>query len=422
MKISVVGLGVEGKKAIKSLISHGYDVYGTDSSLNIDISDIKKYIEGKKSNNTSIKSGKLTINLGVNDIDKILSSDGILISPGLWKSELADKLKNSNKLISDILTKHKSLPTIGITGTNGKTTTALMLKKILEESGKKILVGGNGGGGFSGYCDLILKAEESKYDLMIVEVCDMTLNFSDYFFNFDIIGLTNIGDDHIDVHGSISQYKNSLLKFFKNKIIFLDSNEKLRNEVGSLAKEIFYYNISDINLKVFGKFNRLNGGLASSISEYLNVSCDTIKESLENFHEVEGRLKLINLNNSKVFIGKTDNVHATESILSEIEDLDIAFIGTPRNKEIHRLDILNSVVNYNPKKIILFKGLSNSFDLSLNRLKTLNYKGEIILSNSNKETLDLISKFDSNSDNKNTNIFIGGNGQEVIMKIQKLLE
>lgn len=418
MKISVVGLGVEGKKAIKSLISHGYDVYGTDSSLNVDISDIKE----EKSNNAAIKSGQLTIELGSNDVDKILSSDGILISPGLWEDELANELKNSNKLISDILTKHKSLPTIGITGTNGKTTTTLMLKKILEESGKKVLVGGNGGGGFFGYCDLILKAEENKYDLMIVEVCDMTLDFSDYFFNFDVVGLTNIGDDHMDVHGSIHQYKNSLLKFFKGKIVFLNSNEEFRNEVENLAKEVFYYNISDINLNVFGKFNRLNGGLASSISEYLNVGCNTIKKSLEDFHEVEGRLKLISLNNSKVFIGKTDNVHATESILNEIKDLDTAFIGTPRSKEIHRLDILNTVVKYNPKNIVLFRGLSKSFDSSLNRLKTLNYKGEIILSNSNKETLDLISKFDSNRDNKNNNIFIGGNGQEVITKIQKLLE
>ncbi|MDR2624405.1 MAG: UDP-N-acetylmuramoylalanine--D-glutamate ligase [Methanobrevibacter sp.] len=418
MKVSVVGLGVEGKEAIKSLFSYGYEVYGTDLSQSVDMSDVKRYL--KEKNKTDNKP-KLTIELGTNNINKILSSDLILISPGLWKSKTANKLKKSNKLISDVLVKHKTIPTIAITGTNGKTTTTTMLKKILEKNGRKILVGGNAGGGFFGYTDLILKAEKNGYELMIVEVCDMTIEFSDYFFNFDMIGLTNIGDDHIDVHGSINQYKQSLLKLFKNKTVFLNSNEEFRDEVENVAKEVIYYDdIPDINLKTFGKFNQLNGGLASSISKYLNVDYNVIKESLQNFHEVEGRLKLINLNNSKVFIGKTDNVHATESILSEIKNVDIAFIGTSRTKETYRLDILDSIVKYNPKKIILFKGLSESFDLSLNRLKKLKYKGEIILSNSIKETLDLILK--SDKDGSNDNIFIGGNGQEVITELQKLLK
>ncbi|MDR1820467.1 MAG: UDP-N-acetylmuramoylalanine--D-glutamate ligase [Methanobrevibacter sp.] len=428
MKISVVGLGVEGKKAINSLLNHGYEVYGTDLSLNIPLENIpyiEKHIEEMEieevNNKIAIKTGKLSIDLGVNDVDKILSSDGILISPGLWKSDLAKELKNSNKLISDILAKHKNLPTIGITGTNGKTTTVSMLKEILEKSGKRILIGGNGGGGFSGYCDLILNAEENQYDLMIVEVCDMTLDFSDYFFDFNIIGLTNIGDDHMNVHGSIHQYERSLLKFFKNKNIFINIDEKFEDEVENIVKEIHFYKESNVNLKTFGKFNFLNAGLATSIAKYLNIDNNVIEKSLENFDEVEGRLKIVELKNSKVFIGKTDNSHAIESILKEIKDLDIVFIGTSRDKETHRLNIFNSVIKYNPKQIILFKGLSGSFTLSLNRLKSLKYKGKIILSNSKKETLDLVLKFDKNGNKKKNNIFIGGNGQEIIIEIQKAL-
>ncbi|MDR2545281.1 MAG: UDP-N-acetylmuramoylalanine--D-glutamate ligase [Methanobrevibacter sp.] len=428
MKISVVGLGVEGKKAINSLLSHEYEVYGTDLSLNVRIENIP-YIENRVeereveeiNNKITIKTGKLSIDLGVNDIDKILSSDGILISPGLWKSDLAKKLKNSNKLISDILAKHKKLPTIGITGTNGKTTTVLMLKEILEKSGKRVLVGGNGGGGFSGYCDLILNAEENQYDIMLVEVCDMTLDFSDHFFDFNIVGLTNIGDDHMNVHGSIHQYEQSLLNFFKDKNIFINIDGKFEDKAENIVKEIHFYKESNINLKAFGKFNLLNAGLATSIAKYLNIDDNVIEKTLENFDEVEGRLKLIELKNSKVFIGKTDNSHAIKAILKEIKDLDFAFIGTSRVKETHRLDILNSVIKYNPKKIILFKGLSDSFTSSLNRLKSLKYKGEVILSNSKKETLDLVLKFDKNENNKKNNILIGGNGQEVIMEIQKAL-
>jgi UDP-N-acetylmuramoylalanine--D-glutamate ligase len=419
MKVSVLGLGVEGKKAIKSLLNYGYDVYGTDLSLDIDITDmeIEHYIEQKRNKGITIVSEHLSIDLGVNDIEKILSSDVILISPGLWKSEIAKKLKKSNKLISDVLRKHKSLFTIAITGTNGKTTTVSILKEILIKSGKKVLAGGNAGGGFSGYCDLLLKAENNQYDIMIVEVCDMTLDFADYSFDFDLVGLTNIGDDHMDVHGSISQYEDSLLKFFKNKKIFINEDNEFKKRAENNAKDVFSYCETNIKLKLFGKFNRLNGGLASSIAEYLNIDFKIIKETLENFNPVEGRLNLIKLNNSKIFIGKTDNVHATENILNDIKRLDIAFIGSPRLKETHRLDILDCVVKHNPKNIILFKGLSDSFDLSMERLKLLNYKGDVIISNSTEETLKLALDFIKN----NHNIFIGGNGQEKIVELQRLL-
>ncbi|MDR2873221.1 MAG: UDP-N-acetylmuramoylalanine--D-glutamate ligase [Methanobrevibacter sp.] len=419
MKVSVLGLGVEGKKAVKSLLNYGYEVYGTDLSLDIDISDIgiADYDLQKENKCIIIKSEHLTIDLGINDIERILSSDMVLVSPRLWKSEIAKKLKKSDKLVSDVLMKHKHLFTIAITGTNGKTTTVSMLKEILIKSGKRVLTGGNAGGGFFGYCDLFLKAENETYDIMLVEVCDMTLDFADYSFDFDLVGLTNIGDDHMNVHGSIIEYEESLLRFFKNKKIFIDEYNEFKKRAKSITKDVFSYYPTSLNLKLFGEFNRLNGGLASSIAEYLNIDFKTIKKTLENFKPIEGRLKLIKINNSKIFIGKTDNVHATENILNDIKELDIAFIGTSRLKESHRLDILDCVVNYNPTKIILFNGLSDSFDLSLKRLKSLNYKGEIILSNSVEETIKHILSFAKH----NYNIFIGGNGQEKIVELQKLL-
>jgi UDP-N-acetylmuramoylalanine--D-glutamate ligase len=419
MKVSVLGLGVEGKKSIKSLLDNEYDVYGTDLSLDIDITDIeiKNYSIEKKNGCIIIKSKRLNIDLGINDIEKILSSDAILISPGLWKSEIANKLKKSNKLISDILRKHESLFTIAITGTNGKTTTVSMLREILIKSGKKVLTGGNAGGGFSGYCDLLLKSENDQYDIMLVEVCDMTLDFADYSFDFDLVGLTNIGDDHMNVHGTTAQYEDSLLKFFKNKKIFINEDNEFKKRVENLTKDVFNYKETNLNLKLFGNFNRLNGGLASSISKYLNIDSKIIRETLENFEPVEGRLKLIKLNNSNIFIGKTDNVHATENVLNDIKNLDIAFIGTSRLKETHRLTILDCIVKHEPQKIVLFKGLNDSFDLSIERLKLLGYKRDIILSNSNEETLKLALNFAKND----YNIFIGGNGQEKIAELQKLL-
>ena len=77
----------------------------------------------------------------------------------MWK-KIAKKIISEHKLLSDVLTTHKSILTIGVTGTNGKTTSCHMLRDILEKSGLKVLLGGNAGGGFDGYTKVILEAKK----------------------------------------------------------------------------------------------------------------------------------------------------------------------------------------------------------------------------------------------------------------------
>ena len=223
MKAAVIGLGVEGKKAVNSLLSHGWEVYATDLNSNVDLSDLElpmismNLVSGGET--VSIVSDNLTVDLGFSNSSAIDECDAIAISPSMYGGAFADKLLEKGKLLSNVVTKHKDIFTIGITGTNGKTTSVHMLKSILENAGKKVLVGGNGGGGFSGYYDLILEASNDDYDILLVEVCDMTLDFCNYCFDFDMVGLTNIGNDHMDVHKTIANYKNTLVRFFEGKTV-----------------------------------------------------------------------------------------------------------------------------------------------------------------------------------------------------------
>jgi len=432
MKATVIGLGVEGKKATKSLLANGWEVYATDLNSDIDLEDLGIHISKANfftnkdvPNDTisiSISIDNLTIDLGYNDKDKITSCDAVVLSPSMCKTKLAKDVIKSGKSISDILTKHNNVFTLGITGTNGKTTTVTMLKEILENSGKKVLVGGNAGGGFDGYCDIVLKSQKEDYDIILIEVCDMTLAFCDYCFNFDLIGLTNIGNDHMDVHGSINNYKNSIIEFSKNKKIFLDENlpclGDFKNNDNSINEinELFEYEEYSNDLNVFGKFNRLNAGLASSIAKYIGIDDQTIKNSLKNFEAVVGRLKIYDLYDSKIFVGKTDNVHAVKSIFDE-QYFYAAFIGTPRFNEEYRLDILNCVAKTNPEVIVLFPGLDDTVDHALYRLKSIGYEGRIEIINNLDEIIQLIAEY-SHEDA----IFIGGNGQDTIIKIQERLD
>ena len=420
MKAAVIGLGVEGKKAVSSLLKHGWEVYATDLNVDVDLSELDlpqlslDMIDEKQT--VSIVGDNITVDLGFSNSFAIEQCDAIAMSPSMFGGSFADRLLDDGELLSDVVTKHKDIFTIGITGTNGKTTTVHMLKNILENAGYNVLVGGNGGGGFSGYYDLILEANDGDFDILLVEVCDMTLDFADYCFDFDMVGLTNIGNDHMDFHKTIANYKNSLVRFFKDKTICTAFNQDFNSDFkDSASKTIPFFEYHD-KLQVFGKFNLLNAGLSAAIANELRIPKDVIKSTLEEFKAVEGRLDVYKINDAEVYVGKTDNSDALASILSE-KDFYALFIGTPRHNENHRLDILDVAANYNPEVIVLFPGLEDTLDMAIYRLNSLNYMGNIITVNSLDEIIELVAEY-SHEDA----ILIGGNGQETIIEIQERIK
>ena len=417
MKAAVIGLGVEGKKAVNSLLKHGWEVYATDLNIKVDLDGLNlpvldmNMIDDKQT--VSIVGDNITVDLGFTNSYAIESCDAIAFSPSMYGGSFADKLLERGQLLSDVLDNHKDIFTIGITGTNGKTTTVHMLKTILEDAGKKVLVGGNGGGGFSGYYDLILEAQNGDWDILLVEVCDMTLDFADYCFDFDMVGLTNIGNDHMDVHKTIANYKNALVRFFEGKTIFTAFNQDFNSDFKeSASKSIPYFAYQD-ELQLVGNFNLLNAGLAVAISKELKISKNVIKSSLSDFKAVEGRLDVYKINDADVYVGKTDNSDALASVLSE-KDFYALFIGTPRHNEIHRLDILDVAVKYNPEVIVLFPGLDDTLDMAIYRLNSLGYMGNIITVNTLDQIIELVAEYSHEE-----GILIGGNGQDVIIDIQE---
>lgn len=397
MKVAVVGLGVEGKKAVKSLLKRGHQVYATDLKEDVLLDE------------------EVDMDLGFHDLDKIFSADAVALSPGLWRVPLGEKIKNSQILLSDKITTHRSLYTIGVTGTNGKSTTAWMIKKILEKSGLKVLLGGNAGGGFQGYTELILEADTENYQAMIVEICDMTLDFADHCFDLDLVVVTNLGPDHLDYHGSLSNYRHNLAKFLSGKRVILNQLDKNLVQLGSEHPQCIFYGESEYQIPLFGKFNRVNAGAAETTARYLKIDESIIKGCLENFQALDGRIRSFNVEGSHILVGKTDNVAAIQEVLLE-ERFPVMIIGTPRAGEEWRFQILEEIVKSKPEIIILFPGLEDTTSQAASKLKSLNYEGEIKILKDLNSIPELIKPYLSLK-----NIFIGGNGQQKIIKIQKII-
>lgn len=403
MKVAVLGLGMEGKHAVKSLLNDGHHVYASDLNENIVINEFGH--------------AHLDLDLGIHNDSKIDISDAVVLSPSLWNADIAKKIIAEGKLLSDVLTRHKSIFTVGVTGTNGKTTTCHMIRDVLVKSGLKVLLGGNAGGGFEGYTKLVLEASKSKYDIMVVEVCDMTLDFASYVFDFDMVLVTNLGYDHMNFHGSPENYRRSVCRFLKGKkMAILNEKDVLLSRCDGCADETFFFGSDHIKLKLFGTFNQENASGAFKVSELLGVSPEVINEVLADFNGVEGRTININFENSRIIVGKTDNLDAAAAVFNEAK-MDVIILGTPRKDEKWRYNILEEVSKAKPSLVVLFPGLDSTTDVAEEILRANGYKGDICILKEVSEVIDLAMKCTKNY----RNIFIGGNGQKKIIYLQKAL-
>jgi UDP-N-acetylmuramoyl-L-alanyl-D-glutamate--2,6-diaminopimelate ligase len=144
------------------------------------------------------------------------------------------KVKNCRKVIGKIsanLYDHpqKKIKIIGVTGTNGKTSTTLILKSILESFGKKVLQVGTLGvipnivdknfglttPDSKDIFKILSVAVQQQFEFAIFEVSSHALSQNRIDnLEFDFTGFTNLTLDHLDYHGSIDSYFNEKKKLF----------------------------------------------------------------------------------------------------------------------------------------------------------------------------------------------------------------
>ncbi len=206
-RVLILGKGISGDGAAKAL-----DVLGIDYDV--------------------IEDDQLDEKLSANDYDVIV------ISPGLAKTHPVYIKANGIKIMSEIELGYLicDKPIIAVTGTNGKTTTVRMIGKML---GNRACVTGNVGRSFA--LDATL-----DYDAYVVEVSSFQLE-SVHDFKPNVAIITNLAPDHIDRHGSFTEYVNVKLGIAKNMTasdtLILNSADIVSNFVGFNPKcRVCYFN------------------------------------------------------------------------------------------------------------------------------------------------------------------------------------
>ena len=347
-RLAILGGGESGVGAAILGKQKGFEVFVSDKG---EIS--KKYIEVLLKNAIEFEEKKHTES-------KILNADIVVKSPGIADTvPLVIKLKDKCiQVISEIefASKYTDATIVGITGSNGKTTTTLLLHHILKGAGLNVGVAGNIGDSFA------QQVANEKYDNYVLELSSFQLD-GVKGFNSHIAILTNITPDHLDRYEyDFEKYIASKFRVTENQketdyLIYDADDEAISNWLKknntraklvpfSLQKELEYgaflkNNIITINinkdtltmpistLTVKGKHNVKNAMAATMAAQLLRVRKESIKESLSSFEGAEHRLENVAKIYGVEYINdsKATNVNATFYALECMDKQTVWIVG-----------------------------------------------------------------------------------------------
>lgn len=282
-----------------------------------------------------------------------------------------------------------SVKVIGVTGTNGKTTTTFLIKNILECAGKKVGVIGTTGIYFGKEfipaklttpdpTDLheifsIMKRGGVEYIVMEVSAHAIELNKVDGI-NFICKVLTNVTQDHLDFFKTMDKYKHTKLSFFnKEDLMIVNSDdwcgrELLRRYETAISyglnnpsdafcieinKECTNYimnicdNIINVNSKLYGLFNVYNSMAAALCCYFLGVNENIIKIGLEQTSKIDGRFNVIEFDNKKIIVDFAHTPDGLENVLKTARQITdgklFCLFGCGGNRDKKKRKIMGAI-------------------------------------------------------------------------------
>lgn len=225
-RILVLGLGVSNRPLVRILLSCGLDVTACDKTPREKLSDEVLELE---------RDG-LKLKLG-EDYLSDLFADVVFRTPGILptRPELHALEKSGALITSEMEAFFELCPcrTIGVTGSDGKTTTTTMISEMLKAAGKRVFLGGNIGTPL-----LPLADEMTPEDIAVVELSSFQL--MDMRRSPDVAVVTNLAPNHLDMHGSMEEYVEAKKQIFlhqtENGLLILNRDNAATEALSAEAK------------------------------------------------------------------------------------------------------------------------------------------------------------------------------------------
>jgi UDP-N-acetylmuramoylalanine--D-glutamate ligase len=250
----VVGLARSGRSATAALAKQGVDVVVADAKL------------------------------GNEDDLTLLEGVGLLVkSPGVpGKHPLAREARSREIPVwSEVELGYRLLPGsrfVGVTGTNGKTTTVELLGAIFRAAGKTVVVAGNVG-------RPLTSVEPTEW--VVCELSSFQLE-DVHELACEIAVLLNLEPDHLDRHGTFEAYRDAKLRVFERAEIAI-----VPRGLGLPGIEFSRDDVLPAEPRIPGAHNRENAAAATAAARAAGIDDDAIARALEEFPGVEHRLELV---------------------------------------------------------------------------------------------------------------------------------
>jgi UDP-N-acetylmuramoylalanine--D-glutamate ligase len=348
MKMAVLGGGESGIGTALLGKVNGYEVFVSDNGI---ISDSYKQV---------LINNDIQFEENGHSESLLLSADVVMKSPGIPEtvSIVQVLIDNGVSVISEIefATQFTTALIVGITGSNGKTTTTMLTHHILNKEKFNVGMAGNIGKSYA------LQVANDKYEMYVLELSSFQLDgIKDFAPHIAII--TNITPDHLDRYDyklenyidskfriTMNQTENDYLIYDADDEIILNwlknnntkaqllpfSLEKTFEKGAHIEEDNIIINTNTDKLKMEitslalqGKHNVKNSMAAAMTAQLLKVRKQTIRESLEDFEGAEHRLERVLKINGVEYINdsKATNVNATFYALDSMNSPTVWIVG-----------------------------------------------------------------------------------------------
>lgn len=342
-KVFILGMARSGYEAAK-ILAKDNEVFITDMK-----EQDEKQLKELKELGVNFEQSENPLDLLDNTFDLMVKNPGIKYThPTVMKAkELGIPVINEVELAYHYLSPGVNI--IGVTGSNGKTTTVTLIYNILKEDGKKVFLGGNIG---TPLCNFVKDIKSNDYLVMEIsdhQLCDMEK------FKTNVSVLLNIFDVHTDFHDSHQRYVEIKKRIFNNHtnndiaIINYDNKESVdmsedinsekryfsknnKQSVYLLDDSIYYegnkvVDCKDIKLK--GEHNYENIMAAIGACKVYGVSDESIKNVLASFKGVEHRIEFVDSIDDIDYYNdsKSTNCEATKTALKTFKQPILLIMG-----------------------------------------------------------------------------------------------
>ena len=411
-KVAIIGLGVSNLPLLD---------YMYEKNAKVTVFDEKEEKDIEKNILEKLKNYKFDYFLGKNCFENLKGFDIIFRSPSFLptRKELVEEEKRGAIITSEIEMLMKLTPAtiIGVTGSDGKTTTTSLIYSILKNAGYNTYLGGNIG------IPLFTKLNEMKpNDIVVLELSSFQLMGMDVSPHIGVI--TNITPNHLNIHKDYEEYINAKKNIFKyqnkddyiilnydnditrncakeakSKVIFFSGKEKLENGFivdNKIIKKcedgirIHILDCKDVLLRGEHNFENIATAIAATSSLVdIDKSIDTIKE----FKAVEHRLEYVRTIDDVKWYNDSVSSSPTRTIAGlKSFDEDIVLIAGGYDKNLDYTPIAKPILKKVKTLILLGQTSGKIFDAVKEEEEKENKNIDIFMVNDLKEAVNLAKK------------------------------